>query len=252
MKKNILLVVEYLGTNYFGWQIQSKKNKKEITIQGVLEKALCRLFKQPVKISAAGRTDRGVHAKAQCLNFEIDTKIPLPNIKKALNAFLPEDIRIKKIKIVPVSFHSRFSAKSKTYLYIISNRKDSSVFWSNFSWQIPDKINLSTIRKLAKKMVGRRDFYLFAKGAKKYKSCVRDLKKVIIRKKENVIYLEIKADGFLHQMARNIVYFLVQAGIGKICIEDAEAILAGQKKFIKKPAPPQGLYLKKVDYRTGI
>lgn len=252
MKKNILLVIEYLGTNYFGWQIQSKKNKKEITIQGVLENALFRLFKQPVRINASGRTDRGVHAKAQCLNFKIDTEIPLENIKKALNAFLPEDIRIKKIKIAPGDFHSRFSAKSKTYLYIISNKKEFSVFWSNFSWQIPGRINLSLMRKTAKKMVGKRDFYIFAKGAKKYKSCVRDLKKLSIKKKENVIYLEIKAEGFLHQMARNIVYFLIQVGIEKICIKKAEAILAGERGFIKKPAPPQGLYLKKVDYQIAI
>ncbi|MCF7886965.1 MAG: tRNA pseudouridine(38-40) synthase TruA [Candidatus Omnitrophica bacterium] len=252
MKKNILLVIEYLGTNYFGWQIQSKKNKKEITIQGVLENALLKLFKQPVRVNASGRTDRGVHAKAQYLNFKIDTEIPLPNIKKALNASLPEDIKIKEIKIAPLDFHSRFSAKAKTYLYIIYNRKDFSVFWSNFSWQITEKINLALTRRVAKKIVGKRDFYIFAKGAKNYKSCIRDLKKISIKKKEDIIYLEIKANGFLHQMARNIVNFLIQAGTGKIDINEAEAVLAGKKDFIKKPAPPQGLYLKKVDYKIGI
>lgn len=248
MEKNIFFEIEYVGTNYFGFQVQNKKNKKETTIQSIFEKALLKLFKQPVRINASGRTDRGVHAKGQCLNFKIDTKIPLENIKKALNASLPEDIKIKKIKRVPEDFHSRFSAKSKTYLYIISNKNDFSVFCSNFSWHIPDKINLSLIRKVAKKMIGERDFYLFAKGAKKYKSCIRDLKKIVIKKKGDFICLEIKANGFLHQMARNIVYFLIQVGIGKISIKEAEAVLIGQKDFIKKPAPPQGLYLKKVDY----
>ncbi|MCF7873887.1 MAG: tRNA pseudouridine(38-40) synthase TruA [Candidatus Omnitrophica bacterium] len=245
MERNIFLEIEYLGTDYFGFQIQ---NKKEITIQSILEKALFQLFNQSVRINASGRTDRGVHAKAHPLNFKINTEIPLENIKKALNSFLPADIRVKKIKKVSLDFHSRFSAKSKIYRYIILNQKDPSVFWSQFSWHFSDQLNISLMRQAAKQLVGLKDFYAFAKGAKKYKSCVRNLKKITMRKKNNFIYVNIEADGFLHQMARNIVSFLTDVGRKKIAIGQVDGILSGRIKFIKKPAPSCGLYLKRVKY----
>ncbi|MFO8053442.1 MAG: tRNA pseudouridine(38-40) synthase TruA [Candidatus Omnitrophota bacterium] len=249
MEKNIFLEIEYVGTNYFGFQVQNKKDKKEITIQSILEKALFKLFGQPIRINASGRTDRGVHAKAHPLNFKVNTEIPLKNIKNALNSFLPSDIKVKKVKLVSLDFHSRFSAKSKIYRYIILNREEPSVFWSVFSWHFPDRLNIALMRQAAKRLIGLKDFYLFAKGAKKYKNCVRDLKKISIKKKKNFIYIDIEANGFLHQMARNIVYFLTDAGRKKIAIEQVDDILSGRIKFIKKPAPSCGLYLKRVKYR---
>ncbi|MCD6584076.1 MAG: tRNA pseudouridine(38-40) synthase TruA, partial [Candidatus Omnitrophica bacterium] len=118
MVKNIFLEIEYDGTNYFGWQIQSKEKKaKGRTIQEKIQQALEKLFNRKVKINYAGRTDRGVHAYSQCINFKIDTNIPLKNIRLALNSFLPSDISIKRIKKVPLDFHARFNAKSKIYRY---------------------------------------------------------------------------------------------------------------------------------------
>lgn len=274
MEKNIFFEIEYVGTNYFGFQVQNKKNKKEVTIQSIFEKTLSKLFCQPIKINASGRTDRGVHAKAHPLNFKVNTEIPLKNIKKAINSFLPSDIRVKKTKLVTQDFQSRFSAKSKIYQYIILNRKEPSVFWSKFSWHFVEQLDISLMCQAGEKLIGLKDFYIFAKGAKKYKSwakpeqvrfspalnrnfekqnfrcrgCVRNLKKISIKKKGNFIYVDIEADGFLYQMARNIVYFLTDVGSKKITINQIEGILSGKIKFIKKPAPPWGLYLKLVKY----
>jgi len=164
--KNILLELEYVGSNYFGFQIQEKGKKSQATIQEVLEEALTRLFREKIRVAASGRTDRGVHARAQIVNFKVSTKIPLTNIKIALNTFLPSDIRVKKIKKVPEDFHARFSVKSKIYRYIIFQHREDSVFWRNFAWHLSTPLNLEKMRKAAKRLIGKKDFALFAKDAK--------------------------------------------------------------------------------------
>ena len=160
--RNIFLEIEYVGTNYFGFQIQEKRKKNEVTIQGVLEEALFKLFRKKIRVAASGRTDRGVHARAQIVNFKVNTKIPLLNIKSALNTFLPSDIRIKKVKKVPEGFHARFSVKSKIYRYIIFQHREDSVFWRNFAWHFSTPLDLERMRKAAKRLVGTRDFSVFA------------------------------------------------------------------------------------------
>ena len=234
--------------SYFGFQIQQKKNKSEITVQSVLEKALKDLFKENIRIAASGRTDRGVHAKAQVVNFKVETKIPLNNIKKALNSFLPSDIRIRKIKKVPLGFHARFSAKSKVYRYIILNSKEFSVFSKDFTWQLDSNLDLGRMKKAAKKLVGRKDFSVFAKQASAYKDCHRFLRNISIRKSKNHILIDMEAEGFLRCMARNIVSFLVKVGECKIKPADTLAILKKKTPYINKPAPASGLYLYKVKY----
>ena len=248
MQKNIRFDLEYIGSNYFGFQIQEKAGVKQITIQEVLEKALERLFREKIRIIASGRTDRGVHAKAQVVNFKVDTKIPLSNIKTAVNTFLPSDIRINKIKKVSDDFHSRFSVKSKIYRYIIFCNREDSVFWKNFSWHIPGALDLELINKGAKRLIGRKDFSIFAKDPKKYKTCQRRVIYILIRKRANLIYIDIEAEGFLRNMARNMVSFLVRIASGKLLIKDISSILNKKIFYIKNPAPAQGLYLYKVKY----
>jgi len=237
MERNIFLELEYIGTNYFGFQLQNKKGKEEVSVQGELEKALCKLFKKKIRVIGSSRTDRGVHAKAAAVNFKVDTKIPLENIKKALNIFLPSNIRVKKIKEVLLDFHSRFWAKSKVYRYVIYRAKEPSVFWKDFSWHIAEPLDLEKMKKASKKLTGKRDFSSFAKKAKKYKDCEREIKSISIKKKPNFIYIDIEADGFLRNMARNIVMFLVKAGSKKF--------KTGRSNH---PAPARGLYLLKVKY----
>ncbi|UCD15972.1 MAG: tRNA pseudouridine(38-40) synthase TruA [Candidatus Omnitrophota bacterium] len=247
--KNIFLEIEYEGTNYFGFQIQNKKQKQEQTVQAVLEKALERLFNQSLRLTYTGRTDRGVHACAQGANFKVDTRIPLKNIKEALNSFLPSDVRVKKVKRVPLDFHCRFWAKSKVYRYIISLKKEVPVFERNFCWHIPQSLNLEKMREVSQKIVGKRDYSLFAKEVKRYKDCVRQIKSIIFRKRESFLYIDIEADGFLRGMARNIVSFLVRVGEGKLSLEQASSILQYKAPYSKRSAPACGLYLFKVKYR---
>lgn len=271
MLKNIFLKLEYDGTNYFGWQIQNKKSsaskaceisskhsfngqptihpqQKEKTVGGELEKALKKLFNQDIRIIHSSRTDRGVHAKAQCVNFQVETSIALKNIKSALNSFLPTDIIIKKIKEVPLGFHARFSAKSKVYRYVIYNTKENSVFERKYSWFIPEKLDLERIRKAADVLKGKKDFFYFARDAKKYKTCLRNLIEISIKRKGKFIYIELEADGFLRNMVRNIVFFLILVGKGSIPLRDIKGIINRKLNYTKKPAPGYGLYLMKVNY----
>lgn len=246
--KNILLELEYVGSNYFGFQTQEKGRKNQATIQEVLEKALAKLFKEKIRVAASGRTDRGVHARAQIVNFKVATKIPLSNIKAVLNAFLPIDIRVRRIKQVPEDFHARFSVKSKIYRYIIFHRKEDSVFWRNFAWHLSTPLDLERMKKTAKRLVGKRDFAIFAKGAKNYKDCIRDVKAISIKKEKSFICIDIEASGFLRSMARNIVSFLVKIGKKDLSLKNTSLILSKKIKYTNKPAPASGLYLHKVIY----
>jgi tRNA pseudouridine38-40 synthase len=248
MEKNIFLEIEYIGTAYFGFQIQNKKDKREITIQQVLEKALEQLFRRKIRIVYSSRTDKGVHAKAQAVNFVVDTTIPLANIKKALNSFLPEDIRVNKIRKVGVSFHSRFSAKSKVYRYIILSRRKPTVFEHSFSWHIDVSLNIERMNKAAQQLVGKHDFSFVGKKTKGYKSCIREIKSIIVKRRGKYIYIDIEADGFLRGMARGIVYFLVRVGKGELNLREVSAILRGKTSYVNKLAPACGLYLLKVKY----
>jgi len=244
--KNILLEIEYDGTNYFGWQIQ----KDKITIQEKIEEAIEKLFHKKVRLFYASRTDRGVHAKAQIANFFIETSLSLQNIFKALNSFLPQDIRIKKIKKVPLDFFAH-RASSKIYRYLILNSQKPSVFWRHYSWYVRGSLDIEKMKEIAKKLIGYKDFSIFAKEVKRYKNTYRDLKKIFIRRRGSFIYIDIEANGFLRGMARGIVYFLVEVGKRKISLKEAEAIIEKKNSYNKKLAPPSGLYLYKVKYEKG-
>lgn len=246
--RNIFIEIEYLGTNYFGFQIQSKKDKKEITIQGVIEDAIYKLLGERIRIVYAGRTDRGVHAKSQGINFKTTSKISIDNIKKALNSLLPKDIRIKKIKEVALSFHSRFWVNSKVYRYIILNAPEPSVFWNSLSWHLEEKLDIDLMKKAASKIEGKRDFYCFAKDASHYKDCIRNVMSISIKKKGLFIYIDVKGDGFLRGMVRNITAELVKVALKQMPISDIPKIIKRKIPHANKPAPAYGLYLKKLNY----
>ena len=248
MDKNIFAKIEYEGTNYFGFQVQNKKGVREVTIQEVLEGALERLFKEKIRISYASRTDRGVHAKAQSINFKVKTKIETAQSKKALNSFLPADIRIKTIKEVGDDFHSRYWARSKKYRYLILRKKTPSVFHRNLAWHVTEPLDLKKMKLAAKSLLGRRDFSLFARCAKDYEHCNRTLKSIAFSQRQGFLYIDIEGDAFLRNMARNIVSFLVRVGKGEIDPKNTPKILKGKIGYSNKPAPAAGLYLEKVNY----
>jgi len=244
---NIRFVIAYDGTNYAGWQIQ--KNAK--TIQGEIEKALKKILKEKIRLSAAGRTDSGVHARAQVANFKTKKNLPPEKIRPALNAALPEDIRIIETKKVPLKFHSRFDAKGKIYRYTILNSTTSDPFLRNYCHRVPYRLDLSLMRKEAAVLPGRHDFKCFQRrsASSPIKDTRRTVKKITLKKEKNLIHIDIEANGFLHNMVRNIVGTLIEIGRGYLPGGSMRKILSSKDRAKAGPtAPAKGLTLLKVRY----
>lgn len=250
--RNIKLTIEYDGTFFKGWQIQDKKSR---TIQGEIQKVLSKLCGENIRLIASGRTDSGVHALEQIVNFKTSSKRPLAQLQKALNAILPHDITIRQVVEADDAFHARYSVKSKTYRYTILNRETRSSLDRNLYLLYPWKLDLQSMRQEARSLVGRHDFKSFQasdparKSLPFEKSSVRSLKRIEIKKRGDYIRIDIEANGFLYKMARNIIGSLLEVGRGHLPKESLKRILA-RKERIKtlKTAPPQGLCLINVRY----
>lgn len=244
-KVNVKILLEYEGTCYSGWQRQ----KNAVSIQEVLEKAIQSITKEKVRVIGSGRTDSGVHALGQVANFKTYTKIPIEKLPYAINSKLPEDITVKHAQIVPEDFHARFSAKSKVYSYSIYNAKFPSPLLRRYVYFFPLPLNLEEMRKAADILIGEHDFKSFMASNSSAKSTVRCIKRFEILKRENLITLQIEANGFLYNMVRIIAGTLVDIGIGKTKAEDMISILNSKdRSSAGKTLPAQGLCLMKVIY----
>ncbi|MDD5596055.1 MAG: tRNA pseudouridine(38-40) synthase TruA [Candidatus Omnitrophica bacterium] len=252
--RNLKLEIEYDGSGYCGWQVQYShklhlRRHKFRTIQGVLEKTLQKILKEKIKLVASGRTDAGVHAKAQIANFRTNSKIAVKNLQKALNSLLPEDIVIKRVQETVSDFHSRFSAKSKIYRYTILNRSIPCAFLRNTVYFYPYPLKIKAMQNAAKILLGRHNFRAFQASAGKEKNPNKTIKKIKVAKVNNFVYIDIEADGFLYNMARNIVGTLLEIGKGRFSGEDLTNILLSQNRKLSGPtAPAKGLCLIKVKY----
>ena len=246
--RNIKLVLEYNGSPFSGFQRQPGKS----TIQEVLEKALASFFDRKVKIAAAsGRTDAGVHAVGQIVNFKISSAHNLWQIQKGLNALLPPSVVVKAIKEVPADFHARYSARSKIYEYRIWNHSCRSPLIAGCSFHVPSSLDIAAMRKAAKTVVGKHDFRSFTSvsALKKGTSCVRTIKRFQIKRQGHLIVMLVEADGFLYHMVRNMAGTLLEVGRGKRKSGDIAAILkAKDRRFSGMTAPSEGLTLIKVSY----
>lgn len=207
---NYKLVIEYDGTNYFGWQIQRDRR----TIQQEIEKHLSKVLNSKMKIAGSGRTDSGVHALGQVATFKSSTKIEPAVIKRALNSQLDKDIRIKSVSKVDDSFHARISSKKKTYRYQIS-LIEPSVFDRLYYAFVPYKLNVSLMKKETKDLLGTHDFKCFQGSGRVAKNTVRIISKASLIKKGDKLYFTIEGNGFLYNMVRNIAGTLIDIGRGK-------------------------------------
>lgn len=242
---NIKLILEYDGTNYYGWQIQPKIP----TIQGELQRALAKILKQKINITGAARTDRGVHARAQVANFNIPCSFPLSRLVPALNSVLPLDIRAKRACQVEDVFHARYSACYKVYRYFIYNHPILHPWLRKFSWWVASPVSWERMRCAASYMVGRYDFFSFQNKGSPSTCTVRCVEWVRIKKKGFLISVSIKADGFLYKMARNITGTLIEVGRGRWPPSYVrELLLARDRRKAGPTAPPQGLFLWKIGY----
>jgi tRNA pseudouridine38-40 synthase len=243
--RTIKLTISYDGAAYKGWQLQ----KNGSTVQGKLEEALKKVFGSKHRLHGAGRTDSGVHARAQVAHFRISNSIPVKKIPVALNSVLPEDIAVTQAKEVPDGFHSRFDAKEKNYRYYIYAEKQRDPFHEKYSWRIPYDLDVSLMKKEAKELIGRHDFKSFQARDKKERSSVRTVKSLRIKKETPFVIIDIAADGFLYNMVRNIVGTLVDIGRGYSPPGSMKKILREKDRRQAGPtAPAKGLFLVRIKY----
>ena len=241
------ILTEYVGTNFRGWQVQSKGK----TIQGLIQEKISKLLKEKIILFGAGRLDKGVHALEQSAHFECKKKIEnLNKFLKSLNHFLNKEmITIIKIKKRDKNFHARFSAKMRIYKYIIINRFSRPVLDKNRGWHIMNKLDLEMMKKASKKLVGTNDFSTFRASSCRAKSPIKTMRSVKITSKNNKIEIEFQSQSFLQQQVRSMVGCLKYVGDKKWTLKKFNFIMNSKKKILcAPPAPPEGLYLARVIY----
>ena len=244
--RNILLELSYKGTNYKGFQRQ--KNTQE-TIENYLANAIKNVFCEDVKITASGRTDAGVHALKQCVNFQTSKNIQTQNIPRALNTYLPQDIRVKIAKEVDENFSARFSAKKKTYLYVVRQGEIvSPILWDMVA-NYPYKLDEQKIDDCVKKFVGTHNFKAFASSNTDVKDFNRTIYNFTFQKKDNFLIFKITGNGFLYNMVRIIIGTILDIARGKLDIDIIDKMFeTGDRSIGGKTAKPNGLYLYDVEY----
>ncbi|MDO8954188.1 MAG: tRNA pseudouridine(38-40) synthase TruA [Gammaproteobacteria bacterium] len=241
----IALGLEYLGSQYFGWQ----KQIGHPTIQETLEKALSQVADHPVTIFSAGRTDTGVHASAQVVHFDTTAQRRDLAWTFGVNSLMPDSIRVQWIKAVPDSFHARFSAMSRSYRYIIHNsRVKSAILSQQMTWH-PIPLDVTAMQEAAQYLIGRHDFTSYRSSDCQAHSPVRNLMICNVIRKGDLVIIEVKANGFLHHMVRNLAGVLVKIGEAKMPPEWArEVLLARDRRAAAKMLGPDGLYLTEIGY----
>lgn len=240
------ITIEYLGANFIGWQKQSVG----VSVQEVIEKAIFLLSKQETSLYAAGRTDAGVHAFEQVAHFDLNKLYSTSTIISGLNHFLKKsDIAILDCELVDASFHARFSAKKRSYIYKILNRSRDSVIQRNLMWHIKDNLDIDSMIIAKEYLVGTHDFTSFQSKGCYSKHAIKTMDKIEIQQNAEVITLYFEAPSFLYHMIRKIVGNLTLVGLKKLTPQEIEKILHAKNRSISFiMAPPCGLYLSKVTY----
>lgn len=244
---NIRLIMAYDGGAYHGWQRQ----KNALAVQEVMEGVIDKIAKRRSEVTGCSRTDAGVHARMYVCNFKGETSVPLEKLPLVLNSLLPEDIRVKSCEKAADNFNSRFDAESKIYEYKILNTPHNDPFLRRYAWHYPIALDVARMREAAAMIRGKRDFTAFMAAGSKAKSAVRNLFELSVEKEDGIITVRAGADGFLYNMVRIITGTLVYAGNKKLTAEDIGRILEkGDRTLAGLTAPPQGLALAEVRYRS--
>jgi tRNA pseudouridine38-40 synthase len=243
------LTVAYDGRAYAGWQVQPDKP----TVQGTLEAAIREITQQAVRISAAGRTDAGVHALGQVVGMAVETRLSNSELHRALNAVLPDDVCVLALQDAPERFHATHHAAAKRYRYSIHNGRTRSVFDRHYAWHYPQPLDVPAMHTAGQALVGRHDFSSFETAGSERADSIRTIHELsvarpIAERPENVT-IDVAGDGFLYNMVRTIVGTLVEVGTGARSTEwPAEVLAARDRRQAGQTAPPHGLFLISVDY----
>ncbi len=240
----ILFTVQYLGTRYAGWQMQTNA----VGVQQVIEASLEKVYGQAIRIEGAGRTDAGVHASAQRAHADVPFVIPHRGLLRGLNDLLPEDIRITGIEEVADTFHCRFAAKEKTYVYRIWNAEVADVFRSSTHAHVGQPLDVAKMNAAAQALAGRHDFRAFTVANPEVKSTERTLSAISVDQAEPVVRITVTADGFLRYMVRRIAGSLIEIGRGKLDGDALRRSLEPDFDAARWTAPAHGLTLHGIRY----
>ena len=240
------LTIEYDGTPFAGWQIQPGS----VTVQGVIEEALLKLTGEPASVHAAGRTDAGVHALGQVAHADLARDWMPYVLRNALNAHVrPHPVSILKVEKADADFHARFNATRRHYRYRIVNRRAPLALDRGHAWWLPTKLDDKTMHEAAQMLLGRHDFTTFRAAGCQAKSPVKTLSRLDVMRNGEEIAITAEARSFLHHQVRSMVGSLKLVGEGKWRPQDMRAALEARDRSRCGPvAPPDGLYLVKVDY----
>lgn len=239
--------VAYDGSRFYGYQVQPGRR----TVQREIETALMKMHKgKKIRITASGRTDRGVHALGQVIHFESPLKIPEDNWTRALNSLCPEDIRIRRTEVVPHAFHARYDVKKKEYRYRLLTRQEPDLFRRLYTMHEARSLDLEAMNRAASWIVGTHDFSCFSASDTEVKDKVRTIYHLDIRPSgADEMVIRIIGSGFLYQMVRIITGTLLDIGIHKRPAEDIKVILDGKdRRLASSTAPACGLVLWSVTY----
>jgi tRNA pseudouridine38-40 synthase len=241
----IKLILEYDGTAYAGWQRQPDRP----TIQEAIETAIDGVTQMKVPVIGAGRTDAGVHALGQTASFRINRSMTPHVWTRALNAHLPDTIAVRSAAIMPDEFHARYSAKGKLYEYRLLNRGERPAVDRHYCWHIYKPLNDAAMNQAAMALIGTHDFSSFETQPTENDDPICRLQHLTVSRQGDQLRIEAYADRFLKQMVRSIVGTLVEVGLNKRPPDSLNAILnARDRSAAGKTAPPQGLFLVRVDY----
>ncbi|MDH7502420.1 MAG: tRNA pseudouridine(38-40) synthase TruA [Verrucomicrobiota bacterium] len=243
------LTIAYDGSGYAGWQVQ----KTGTGVQEKVESALAKLFPSRPRLHSSSRTDAGVHALGLVAHFDVpksEMRMPVKKLVLAVNAWLPDDIRVLSAHRCQSSFHARFSAAGKQYRYYIWNHPAMNPLLRHTAWHVPRPLDVAAMRAGARQFVGRHDFRaLSSNPGYNRRSTVRRVRRCEVQKRGRLLTVIVEADGFLYKMCRGIVGMLVQIGLGRFAPSDVSRILAGRdRRLAGMTAPAHGLVLWRVTY----
>ena len=241
----IALGVSYDGRPWQGWQTQTSGN----TVQDALERALATFATTPVATTCAGRTDTGVHATRQVVHFDCAINRSEESWVRGVNTYLPGSIAIQWAKVVPVTFHARFSARSRAYTYLILNARVRQPLWHGRAGWVFQPLDIGAMREAAGALIGVHDFSSFRSSQCQAKSPVRTMTNLSLEHRGALIVVTLRANAFLHHMVRNIVGALIQVGQGRQPVTFMASLLAASDRTVGAPTfSPDGLYLTDVTY----
>lgn len=246
--RRLRLTLEYDGTDFQGWQVQASGR----SVQGVVEEAFAKVISEAVRLVAAGRTDAGVHARGQSAHVDVASRLSAEDLRRALNAVLPEDVAVLRLQEAPAGFHARRDARSKQYVYRILNCATPSPLRSRFAWQVRATLQVDAMREAASGLLGTHDFRAFRGapgGAPPGEETCRTLERLDVVRTADEVRVVAEGRSFLRYMVRTLVGTLVEVGLGRRQVSDLPALLdEGERARAGPTAPALGLCLEWIRY----